>query len=462
MSTGQPYEPFPSFVDFASNVSAVELRDFDAAVGRFDVLRKQVEAEARKRAFDTATRWAAVDSGAIEGLYNVDRGFTISVAASEVALENVRLIVSEHVQRAIQDALGGYQFVLDVANLEREPSEQWIRELHAVVCASQGTYTVVTDNGVDERPLMKGAYKELPNSPVNLETGEVHAYAPPIDTPPEMSRLVDELRSEAFLSAHPILQAAYAHYAFVCIHPFADGNGRVSRALASTFLYRAPGIPLVIFADQKPGYIDALESADEGDPSRFVTFVRERAIDTMNMMSIEMRRAPTPDPKARLSRLREVLVSQGGLPHTDVDGLEARVRSAWKEALTRAIARAELASAMAIRVQDGGNVKVQEGFRGAPSSQLVVLTGEVPHPATAKASRAYSVQIPRPGVHESDYVLFARADPICDVYLRDVMPTVSMALEFQFDAIAEDILRQMVDELVTQGESSLRSSGYIE
>lgn len=30
-----------------------------------------------------------------------------------------------------------------------------------------------------------------------------------------------------FVKAHPVLQAAWAHFAFVAVHPFADGNGRV-------------------------------------------------------------------------------------------------------------------------------------------------------------------------------------------------------------------------------------------
>lgn len=73
----------------------------------------------------------------------------------------------------------------------------------------------------------------------------LHHYAPVAEAQPEMARLIREIRSGSFTEAHPVMQAAFAHYAFVCIHPFPDGNGRVARALASVFLYRSPGVPLL-------------------------------------------------------------------------------------------------------------------------------------------------------------------------------------------------------------------------
>jgi Fic family protein len=66
--------------------------------------------------------------------------------------------------------------------------------------------------------------------------GTIHAYAPVEVTGPEMHRLINELQTTEFEEADYVLQASYAHYALVSIDPFADGNGRVARALAGSGL----------------------------------------------------------------------------------------------------------------------------------------------------------------------------------------------------------------------------------
>ena len=83
--------------------------------------------------------------------------------------------------------------------------------------------------------------------------------------PEEMNRLVMELPSEAFMKAHPIMQAAYAHYALAVIYSFANGNGRVAPALASFFTVRAISMSIVILAENKIAYLDALEQADAAE-----------------------------------------------------------------------------------------------------------------------------------------------------------------------------------------------------
>ena len=251
------YEPFPAFTEWADLAVDIDTVDRFAAVLRG--LRDGTDPGRLARAVTTATRLAAIDTGAIEGLYDVDRGFTLSVAVKIAVWEALIDAREPIVRRSFEDALRAYDYVLDLATTKTEISEKAVREIYAQICASQKTYRVVTSAGVQERPLPKGEYKRTPNNPTSRLTGQVHAYAPPIDVPAEMHRLVGELRSEAFTAAHPVLQAAYAHYAFVAIHPFADGNGRVARTLASVYLYRWPGVPLVTLADDKDEYIDLAE-----------------------------------------------------------------------------------------------------------------------------------------------------------------------------------------------------------
>lgn len=56
------------------------------------------------------------------------------------------------------------------------------------------------------------------------------------DVPKLMRSLVAWLNSEDTKKLDPVLVAGIAHYEFVRIHPFIDGNGRTARALASLIL----------------------------------------------------------------------------------------------------------------------------------------------------------------------------------------------------------------------------------
>lgn len=285
------YSPFPTFASWG--LQGFDTSDFERYSQLLQSAKSKATPDALDAAMTAATRYAAVDTGAIEGLYSVDRGFTRTIATQAAAWEVVMQSRGEHVRPAFEDALSAYEYVLDAATREVEVSELWIKELHEIICRSQDTYTVYTAAGPQDRPLPKGQYKTMPNSPT-LSDGRVHAYAPVLDTGPEMQRLIEELRAPEFQSAHPLLQAAYSHYAYVCIHPFADGNGRVARALASVYLYRSPGLPLIVFADQRNEYYDVLEAADGGDPLPFVHFIATRTIDGIGLVRSMLQRTGPP------------------------------------------------------------------------------------------------------------------------------------------------------------------------
>jgi hypothetical protein len=60
----------------------------------------------------------------------------------------------------------------------------------------------------------------------------------------------------------PEVASAWLHHRFTQIHPFADGNGRVARAIASVVFIKANWFPLIIARDDRTRYIEALEKAD--------------------------------------------------------------------------------------------------------------------------------------------------------------------------------------------------------
>ena len=116
---------------------------------------------------------------------------------------------------------------------------------------------ILTENHVKQlhRDLLKysekdahhrGEYKTQPNSVAAFddETGKqigiVFETASPFDTPRLMTEVVGWARQELETrQLHPLLVIAIFIVVFLEIHPFQDGNGRVSRILTTLLLLRA-------------------------------------------------------------------------------------------------------------------------------------------------------------------------------------------------------------------------------
>jgi Fic family protein len=95
----------------------------------------------------------------------------------------------------------------------------------------------------DERH--RGAYKTLPNHLIAFDAdgaqiGIVFETATPFETPRRMNELVEWTRSALNQqSLHPLLVIAIFTVVFLEIHPFQDGNGRLSRVLTTLMLLRS-------------------------------------------------------------------------------------------------------------------------------------------------------------------------------------------------------------------------------
>ena len=68
--------------------------------------------------------------------------------------------------------------------------------------------------------------------------GGVHRGAPPAEVPRLMDDFVTFLNSGRMRHEHPVVRALLGHVFLVTIHPFGDGNGRVSRLVEAAILYQ--------------------------------------------------------------------------------------------------------------------------------------------------------------------------------------------------------------------------------
>ena len=95
----------------------------------------------------------------------------------------------------------------------------------------------------DERH--RGSYKTAPNSVVafdenGVQVGIVFETATPFDTPRLMTELVTWIQEERQTGRlHPLLLIGLWVVVFLEIHPFQDGNGRLSRVLTTLLLLQA-------------------------------------------------------------------------------------------------------------------------------------------------------------------------------------------------------------------------------
>jgi Fic family protein len=322
------YQPYAPFVEWQR--VAADLRLVDEAAAQLDHECRGADPATVRAAIDVAIRAAAFDTGAIEGLYETDRGVTFAVATQAAAWESVVAEASgREAVRYFEAQLRAFELVFDAATGGIAISAAWLRALHDTICAGQPTYRALTPIGWQELPLPRGEYKRLPNH-VRQPDGSWHSYAPVDLVGPEVQRLVDQVRSDEFGKAHPVLQAAYVHHALVYIHPFADGNGRVARAAASVFLYRRLRVPLLVFVDQRLRYLAAVRSADRGDYPGFVRFLRDIVIDTIELVIEALRTARTAGAMDQLA----TLASEEPAPGPDqVNFLAARLHTAVRDEL---------------------------------------------------------------------------------------------------------------------------------
>lgn len=236
-----------------------------------EFLRSQGE---EARLIDKMKNRMAVETGIIEGLYDLSRGMTETLIAegfsasllthSETNRDPQLVIAILRDQREAIDA------VFEIVKRQRPMSTSVIRELHSLLTRHQPTTTAMDQFGtLREVELRRGEWKSVPNNPTRPD-GVVHAYCPPEHVGSEMDRLIGLQDQYESIGVAPEVLSAWLHHRFTQIHPFQDGNGRVARLIASIVFIRASWQPLMVLRDDRSDYINALEKADDGDLTRLI------------------------------------------------------------------------------------------------------------------------------------------------------------------------------------------------
>ena len=125
------------------------------------------------------------------------------------------------------------------------------------------------------RQIMVGAWRPAEVGPMQVVSGavgreRVHFEAPEANRlPAEMKRFLDWFNAEPPID--PVVKASLAHFWFVTIHPFEDGNGRIARAIADMALARSDGTGQRFYSmsaqieSERKEYYAVLERSQKGD-----------------------------------------------------------------------------------------------------------------------------------------------------------------------------------------------------
>lgn len=202
-----------------------ELRaEEDTALAKIDDLRKELRyyvAEPRRWVGSVRRMLAA---RAIQGSNSIE-GYNVSVEDAVAAIEGDE---PSEAQAEDWQAVSGYRramtYVLQLASDEHfELSAHLIRSLHFMMA----------EYDLEASP---GLWRPGPVWIRNDATGDVVYQGPDAEIVPGLvDELVDQLVNQ---DAPPMVRGAMAHLNLVMIHPFRDGNGRMSRCLQTLVLAR--------------------------------------------------------------------------------------------------------------------------------------------------------------------------------------------------------------------------------
>jgi len=236
-------------------------------------------------------RWAILGNLAPERLSALRRIATIESVGSSTRIEGAKL-TNDEVEKLLsgidirsfrsrdEQEVAGYAELMELifeSFSEIDLTENHIRQLHGIL---------LKYSEKDERH--RGHYKKFPNSVEAFDEkgnriGVIFETATPFDTPRLMKELVDWTHTVLETGEyHPLLVIAIFTIRFLAIHPFQDGNGRLSRALTTLLLLRA-GYKYVpycslerIVEDNKDDYYIALRRGQatlNGDESQLIDWI---------------------------------------------------------------------------------------------------------------------------------------------------------------------------------------------
>ncbi len=199
---------------------------------------------------------------------NAIEGNTLTQSETELVLTKGITVGGKTLDEHLE-AIGHKEAIDYIENLAQKDTEinEWeIKQIHNLILRKIN-------------PDEAGCYRTLDV----MAAGTNYRYPPNYLLSQLMGDFAIWLNSESALNLHPVEYATIAHYRFVSIHPFRDGNGRTARLLMNLLLIRA-GYPIVVINNQiRNDYINTLAygQQNQDDLSQLFALVFDAAIASL-------------------------------------------------------------------------------------------------------------------------------------------------------------------------------------
>ncbi len=254
------HQNWPNFT-WNTEVLASKLADIRHRQGRLLGRMERIGFELKQEASLNTLTKDIVNSSAIEGeILNPEE--VRSSIARRLGIHIAGLVpASRHVE-------GIVEMMLDATQMFSKPLTQdrlfgWHAALFPTGRSGMHRITVGEWRTIDAGPM------QVVSGPIGRE--KVHFEAPSADKlNNEMTNFLRWFDQKSDLD--PVLKAGIAHLWFVTIHPFEDGNGRITRAIGDMILARADGTPDRFYSlssqieAERKSYYNQLENQQRSTP----------------------------------------------------------------------------------------------------------------------------------------------------------------------------------------------------
>lgn len=236
-----------------------KLRDLD--FNFLSIIKTLTETKSKEYSSNLFEITSKINSWKMKYIYNTDK-----IEGNPLTMQEVKTILTigglnvENDKKAVLETTNSKTALDNIFDTNNEFSIEFIKKLH-----------LATQIGIDNDA---GKYKKKENCILDSSGTLIDITTPSDFVEIRMNSLMNWY-AENKSKLHPLVLATIVHNQFVYIHPFNDGNGRVSRLLFNFILIKNGLFPIIFYNDEKERYYSYLRVSKSGDIKQFVSYCAE-------------------------------------------------------------------------------------------------------------------------------------------------------------------------------------------